>query len=88
MWAVHGGNAMTPGKLVASILALKVREARHIARTSSVNLHTCMRVCSYAKQRACIGALETSARPKTDRQEVPGVDREVVRTHVLAHCIE
>jgi hypothetical protein len=30
-----------------------MREARHIARTSSVNLHMrrCMRVCSYAKQR-------------------------------------
>ena len=34
-----------------------------------------MRVCSYAKQRACIGALETSARPKTYPQEVAGVEQ-------------
>jgi hypothetical protein len=53
MWAIRVRNAATPRNLVASIIALNVREARHIARTSSVNLHMrrCMRVCSYAKQR-------------------------------------
>jgi hypothetical protein len=38
MWAIHVRNAVTPpGNLVASIIALNVREGRHIARISSVS---------------------------------------------------
>ena len=35
----------------------------------------CMCVCIYSKQRACVGVLETSARPKTDPQEVAEVEQ-------------
>jgi hypothetical protein len=48
----HVRNAVTPRNLVASIIALNVREARHIATTSSVNLHmrvhACMIICKAA----------------------------------------
>jgi len=46
MRAIHVRNAVTPGNLVANSIALNVREARHIAITSSVNLHMCM--CMHA----------------------------------------
>jgi hypothetical protein len=47
MRVIHVRNAVTPGNLVANIIPLNVRETRHIAITSSVNLHMCMCMLIY-----------------------------------------
>ena len=67
MWAIHVQVGVTPRNLVASIFAVNVREARHIAITSSMIQQVCMcvRMHSYVKQQTCISAPETRARPKT-----------------------
>jgi len=88
MWAIHVRMGVTPRNLVASIFALNVREARHIAITSSMIQQVCMcvRMYSYVKQQTCISAPETRARPKTDPQEVHWVEHNsTCRAHARIH---
>jgi hypothetical protein len=88
MWAIHVRMGVTPRNLVASIFALNVREARHIAITSSMIQQVCMcvRMHSYVKQQTCISAPETRARPKTDPQEVHWVEHSsTCRAHARIH---
>ena len=88
MWAIHVQVGVTPRNLVASIFAVNVREARHIAITSSMIQQVCMcvRMHSYVKQQTCISAPETRARPKTDPQEVHWVEHSsTCRAHARIH---
>ena len=85
MWAIHVRNAVTSRNLVASILALNVREARHFATTSSVILHMliCMRICSYeSSQHASTHWRPAQGRKQTTMRFLGSSNiREVVRTH-------
>ena len=90
MLAIHVRNAVTPGNLVANIIALNVREARHIAITSSVNLHMCMcmHACSYSEH--ALGHWRRAQGRKQTPKRLLGSSniREVVHTHALPHFSE